>query len=272
MKGFVSHEKSTSTLLDLWQARYLIRQLIIRDLTVRYRHTLLGWLWALINPFVQLGVYYCVFGMLVRINPPDYHAPYPLVLVSGLIMWMFFYNATNAIGDSLFNNLHLVKKIFFPRVGLTLSGLGTSLFDFILGLVCVYGMLVFSNAPVSLLRIPLLVIMIIQCMLLAWGTGCIISLLRLRFRDFRHIMPLFFQVFFYFTPIVWTPGILPNSLRYIAELNPLYGPVALMRFVLIDGPLPTISVLLYSGGMCISIAVLAYYCFTHYESLVLDRE
>lgn len=272
MKGFISQPQSTSSLAELWHSRHLIGQLIRRDLTVRYRQTWLGWLWALLNPLLQLMMYYGVFGVIVRFNPPEYQAPYAWVLLSGLVLWMLFANTVNAVSEVLMNNLHLVKKIYFPRIGLTLAGLGISMIDFLLALLWLCLLLPIFGIRFPVQYLPLLLLCGVQVALLGWGLGCLIALARLRFRDFRHIIPLIIQGFFYLTPVVWTPGLLPSRWLVLVELNPLYGLVGLFRFALLGGPAPAVSTLIISVGLSLTTALIGYWCFVHYEAQVTDRE
>lgn len=272
MKGFISHPRSHSSLAELWQSRHLVIQLIWRDFSVRYRQTWLGWLWAFLNPLLQLGMYYGVFGILVRFNPPEYQVPYAWVLMSGLVLWMLFASTVNTVGEVLLNNLALVKKIYFPRAGLTLAGLGISVMDFLLVLLWLCILLPVCGVYFSVSHLPVLLVCGAMVALLGWGLGCLIALARLRFRDFRHLIPLMIQGIFYLTPVVWTPGLLPERLHHIMALNPLYGLVGLFRFALLGGAFPPLFALACSTGLTFIIAFIGYYCFIRYESQVTDRE
>ncbi|EPF17736.1 Polysialic acid transport protein kpsM [Cedecea davisae] len=272
MKGFISHARSTSSLAELWQSRHLISQLVLRDFSVRYRQTWLGWLWALLNPLLQLGMYYGVFGIIVRFNPPEYNVPYAWVLLSGLALWMLFANTANAVGEVLLNNLELVKKIYFPRIGLTLAGMGISVIDFLLLLFWVCVLLPLCGVRFPVVHLPLLLLCGVMVALLGWGLGCLMALAQLRFRDFRHIIPLMIQGLFYLTPVVWTPGLLPKNLYHLMALNPLYGLVGLFRFALLGGQPPSAFSISISVGLTLFVAVVGYGCFIRYESQVMDRE
>ncbi|ASV56830.1 hypothetical protein LJPFL01_3467 [Lelliottia jeotgali] len=271
-EGFVSDPHSRTTLRDLWQARHIVTQLMWRDLTVRYRQTWLGWLWAVFSPLMNLAMYYLVFGLLVRLNPPDYSVPYALVLLSGLLVWMLFQSTVNAVADSLLNNIHLVKKIYFPRTVLTLAGTGVSLGDFAIALVLFVLLAATVGLPPSLAKMPLLLLCTALVAMSGWGLGCLLAVAKLRFRDVRHAMPLLMQSLFYATPVVWTPGLLSPRLQDLLALNPLYGLVTLFRFALLDGPLPPVLHLVWSVVGCVVIAVCGYRFFICYEAKVIDRE
>jgi len=272
MTGFTSSPSSRATFSELWFARHLTGQLVWRDITVRYRHTWLGCLWALLSPAMNLALYYVVFGIMIRMDSPDYHAPYALVLLSGLVLWMLFSAAVNAVGDSLLNNLHLVKKIYFPRIVLTVAATGVSVVDFLFALLLLCSMALFCHLWMVPLYLPALLLLGVLTALLGWGLGCIIAIVKLRFRDARHVVPLFMQALFYATPVVWTTGLLPPHLNHLFSLNPLVGLTGLFRFIIVGGPFPGFSALAGSAVGCILIPGIGYYCFTRYESQVLDRE
>ncbi|QKN79784.1 ABC transporter permease [Scandinavium goeteborgense] len=271
MKKFISQPKSTSTLYELWLVRNLVKQLIVRDLTVRYRQTILGWLWAVVNPAINLAMYFVVFGVMVRFNPPEYNVPYAWVLLCGLVLWMLFSSTVNSVGDSLLNNVHLIKKIYFPRIGLALAGLGVSSVDFIISLLILCALLL-GNDILSISKIPLMLLCAGVTALTAWGLGCVVAILRLRFRDFRHIIPLFMQALFYATPVVWTPGLLPSGLKQLVYLNPLSSLIGLFRYALLAGPLPSASMLLANMLGCAVSVIGGYLFFIYYEAKVTDQE
>lgn len=256
--GFLSAPGSRETLRELWQARHLISQFIWRDLTVRYRQTWLGWLWAVMNPALNMTLYYGVFGVMVRIQPPEYHAPYAMVLLSGLVVWMLFASALNATSECLLNNLHLIKKIWFPRAALAVAACGISLADFALALFCLGILLPLCNLNWSLMQLPILMLCGFLTALCGWGVGCVMAVLRLRYRDVRHLMPLMVQGLFYATPVVWTPGLLPAHLQWMATLNPLAVLMALFRHVLLKGEMPAPAVLTVAAVGSILMAAIGY--------------
>lgn len=270
--GFVSAPGSSETLRELWQARHLIGQVMWRDMTVRYRHTWIGWLWAVINPALNMALYYGVFGLMVRFRPPEYHAPYALVLLSGLVIWMLFAATLNATSECLLNNLHLIKKIWFPRSALTLAACGVSLLDFILGLLCLGVLLPLCGIFWPLWQLPLLMLCGFLMALAGWGIGCILAILRLRYRDIRHLMPLLVQGIFYVTPVVWTPGLLPVRWQWLETLNPLAGIIALFRYALLRGPMPAPTALLIAVTASPLLAVVGYRLFVRYEPEATEKE
>lgn len=269
---FISTACSRATLAEIWQIRWLVIQLIRRDLTVRYRQTWLGWLWALLNPALNLAMYYTVFGLLIRVATPEYHAPYAFVLLSGLVLWMLFAATLNAVSETLLNHLHLIQKIWFPRTALTLAAAGVSLVDFLLALMLLGGLLFLTGHAWPLHDLPMLILCGGITALCAWGFGSLLAILRLRFRDLRHLIPLMVQALFYATPVVWTPGMLSPAWQHVMALNPLTGVLALFRHILLGGPPPSEAMLLLSSVGALLLAAVGGLAFSRFEARVVDRE
>ncbi|MHA6679791.1 ABC transporter permease [Enterobacter cloacae] len=270
--GFVSERGSQAGLYDIWASRYLILQLITRDLVVRYRQTWLGWAWAVINPALYLAMYYMIFGLLVRLNTSDYNAPYAMVLLCGLILWMLFASTVNIVSESLLNNLHLIKKVYFPRIVLTLASTGICIMDFLVALFLLGIALPFFGQPWSPLQIPILLYCGGLTVLCGWGVGCIFAVARMKFRDIRHIIPLAMLGAFYATPVAWTPVLLPAKWQWLPEMNPVAGSIKLFRHVLLNGPPPSMVSMTMMFIGCIVTGVVGYCCFMFYESRVTDQE
>jgi len=270
--GFTSVPNGRATLRELWLARHLISQLIRRDLTVRYRQTWLGWFWALLNPALSLAMYYSVFGIMIHMTSTEYPVPYSLVLLGGLVLWMLFASTTNAVSETLLNNLHLVQKIWFPRTTLTLAGMGVSLVDFALALTLLGLLLPLAGYPWLLSRLPLLLLCGALTALTGWGLGSVLAVLRLRFRDIRHLIPLLIQGMFYLTPVVWAPGLLsPHGQKFLV-FNPLAGLMGLFRYALLGGTLPSSAMIITAIVGPLSVAMAGGLLFHYYEASVVDRE
>lgn len=270
-RGFTSTPDSRATLSELWQIRWLVIQLIRRDLTVRYRQTYLGWLWAILNPLINLAMYYTVFGMMIRMAAPQYPAPYSVVLLSGLVLWMLFASTANTVSEVLLFNLHLIQKIWFPRSALTLAATGVSLMDFILSLLLLGIILFLSGHPWPISHLPALLLCGVLTALNGWGLGSLLAVLRLRFRDIRHLTPLLMQALFYLSPVVWTSDILPLSWQTMMTFTPLYSLISLFRFALLGGIPPSANVVGMAVMWPLLLATLGGHLFSRYEARVVDR-
>lgn len=269
--GFISSSASRETPVELWHARHLIFQIVWRDLTVRYRQTWLGWIWAVANPALNMMLYYGVFGLIVRFQPPEYHTPYALVLLCGLLIWMLFAASLNATSECLTNNLHLVKKLWFPRAALAVAACGVSLVDFMLGLLCLVVLLPLCGVHWSPLQLPVLILCGLMTAVCGWGGGCVMAVLRLRYRDIRHLMPLMTQALFYVTPVVWTPGVLPERWQWLESVNPLATFIAVCRRALLHDALPDIAQVICALAGSVLLGGAGYICFIFQEPEATER-
>ncbi|WP_235921078.1 ABC transporter permease [Yersinia artesiana] len=171
MNGFVSTPKSITRTSEVFESRYLIFQLIRRDFFVRYKQTRLGILWAIINPLVNLMLFLFVFDLLVKVPTPEYNAPFSAVLVVGVLFWNLFSNSMNATSDSLVNNVGLIKKVYFPRISLSISSVFVSLIDFIIALLFFIPCLLYIGVDINFKLFYALLPCVFFILLLGWGMG-----------------------------------------------------------------------------------------------------
>lgn len=269
--GFISTPQSRTRLREVFDVRYAIGQIIRRDFTVRYRQTVLGWLWAVFNPALSLAMYMAVFSLIMGIRNTEYPAPYWAVLTAGILYWNVFSASLNAVGDSLVNNAHLTKKIWFPRIIFGVAGVIVACVDFIVGAL-LFAIALWLTGYLPGMSALWVIPATVACTVLAgFGAGCLIAILKIRFRDFRHLVPLMLQVLFYASAVVYTPALAPVSLRYFFVVNPVSNALAQARQALFHGDisLPSLlCLLLVSGG----IAATGWKIFTYYERRVMDGE
>jgi homopolymeric O-antigen transport system permease protein len=187
-------------LSDLWRSRDLIVQLIRRDLKVRYKHTVIGIGWAVLQPLLMMLVFATYFGLVSGFE--EGKVPYPVYVFSGLGSWILFSSATTAASFSVIQSEHLVQKIYFPRLALTIASLGVYVVDFVINLVLlVVLMLFFGLTPGwGLLVAPLVVLLFI---LAALSLGILLAALNVTYRDFRLVIPFMMQLWFFATPHIF---------------------------------------------------------------------
>lgn len=235
MNVTISKKNSRTQFNEILQARYLILQLAVRDFTVRYKQTSLGWLWAIINPLISFALYAYVFGLLVKVPTPEYHAPYSAVLIVGIIFWNFFSSSLNLVSDSLINNVGLINKVYFPRVSFGLASVFVSFLDFLIALIFFVPVLIYLKVDFSLFKMGLyLPLCALMTLMLAWGLGSWMAILKIKYKDFRHIVPLFLQVLFYASPIVYTSSIIPKEYHFLYNLNPFSHVLELARYSILN--------------------------------------
>lgn len=215
---------------EFWAYRELFYVLTMRDIKVRYKQTVLGFAWAIIQPVMMMVVFSIFFGGLAQV-PSDGFA-YPVFVYAALMPWSFFQNAINASSNSLVGSAHLVSKVYFPRLIIPLSSVGSGLVDFsisfavFLCLMAWYGVAFTANMLVT----PLLVLGVVFT---ALGVGTFLSALTVAYRDFRYVVPFMLQFWMFATPVVYPASLIPEQWRWIYFLNPMAGMIEGFRSALL---------------------------------------
>ncbi|MDH3638004.1 MAG: ABC transporter permease [Gammaproteobacteria bacterium] len=207
-------------LREIWAHRELLLVLTLRDLKVRYKQTVLGVTWAIIQPLFTMLIFSIVFGRFAKI-PSDGH-PYPLFVYAALLPWVFFANAVSSAGMSLIGSAQLVNKVYLPRIIIPTSTIGSALVDFSVSFAVLLLMLWYFeiNLSLSLTLFPLLTLLLV---VLALGVGILLAALTVSYRDFRYVVPFALQIWMFATPIVYPMSIIPESWRWLWYLNPMTG-------------------------------------------------
>ena len=216
---------------DLWRYRELLGFLAWRDIKVRYKQTVLGVLWALIQPAVTLAVFTFIFGRLAAM--PSGSVPYPLLVLAGLLPWQLFAAAFSNASGSLVANTHLISKVYFPRLIVPLSSVAVALIDFAVVLVLLAGMCAWWQF-VPDWRVLLLPVFIVLTLVTAIGTGLWLTALTVKYRDFRFVVPFLLQVGLFLSPVGFSSTNLPNW-RAVYSLNPMVGAIDGFRWCLLRG-------------------------------------
>jgi len=206
-------------LVSLWRFRDLLVALAIRDIKLRYRQTMLGVVWVLLQPLLAAGIFSFVFGRVAHLNSGG--VPYLLFSYAGLLVWNFFSGSILKISGSLVGNASLISKVFFPRVLLPFSAVVSALLDFAIGLVVgVVLLLAYGRVPGwSLLVAPF---WFVAVMLLAAGVGLVCAALAVVYRDVVHVIPVALQLLLYGSPVGYTIAVIPEGLpRTLYKLNPV---------------------------------------------------
>ncbi|HUW34680.1 MAG TPA: ABC transporter permease [Planctomycetota bacterium] len=207
-------------LREIWQYRELFYFLVWRDVKVRYKQTVLGAAWAVIQPFFSMVVFTLFFQRLA--NMPSDGIPYPIFSYSALIPWTYFSTAISTAGNSLVANSNLLTKVYFPRVAVPASSAFGGLVDFSIASVVLLAIMAYYrfSPQWSLLLWPVLVVPLV---VLALGVGMFMAALNVRYRDIRYALPFFVQIWLFVTPIIYPTSIIPEKFRVLMFLNPLAG-------------------------------------------------
>lgn len=249
-------------LRELWRYRELLLILTWRDVKVRYKQTVLGAAWAVLQPFATMVVFSLFFGRVAEM--PAGGMPYPLFVFAGLLPWFFFANAITSASQSVVGNQALVTKVYFPRLLIPLSAAGPHLIDLGIGFaMLLVMMLIYGVMPgATLLLTPLLILALVVA---ALGMGILLSALTVAYRDFRHVVPFLVQLWMFATPVVYmqVDAIGPRG-RLLLPLNPAYGVIANFRAATLGTDLDLYS-LAVSGGVSVVLLLLGCLYFRRVE-------
>jgi lipopolysaccharide transport system permease protein len=251
-KGHIDRsEAELGTIRELWQYRELFYYLARRDVAVRYKQTVLGVLWAIIQPFFTMVIFTLVFGQMANI--PSDGVPRPIFYFSALLPWIYFSSTLSNAGMSLVSNSGLLTKIYFPRIILPGSATLSGLVDFAIGSVLLIGFIIYYQLPLSwsFLLWPVLVIPLV---LLAFAVGSFLAALNVKYRDIKYAIPFGIQLWMFMTPIIYPSSIFPERFQWLLALNPLTGLIEAFRYALV----PTRPLQWDVLGLSLAVTVVAF--------------
>jgi len=224
-----SPKLSFPDLREVWNYRELLFTFVKRDLTVRYRQTIIGGIWAIIQPLTTMVIFSFFFGYLAQISGDG--VPYPVFSYSGLVLWIYFANALSAASGSVVGAAGLFTKVYFPRLIVPLAASMTGIVDYFIALLILFGLMAYYHIlpPLIIFFLPLLVLL---TWFLATGIGFWLSAVNVKYRDVGFIMPFFIQLMMYMTPVIYPVSIAPNF-KHILALNPMTGIIETHRALLL---------------------------------------
>ncbi|GAB4027565.1 MAG: ABC transporter permease [Candidatus Microgenomates bacterium] len=224
-----SPKLSLPDLKEAWNYRELLFTFVKRDLTVRYRQTIIGGIWAVIQPLTTMVIFSFFFGYLAQISGDG--VPYPVFSYSGLVLWIYFANALSAASGSVVAAAGLFTKVYFPRLIVPIAASMTGILDYFVALTILFGLMIFYQItpPIIIIFLPFLVLL---TWLLATGIGFWLSAINVRYRDVGFIMPFFIQLMMYVTPVIYPVSIAPNF-KHILALNPMTGIIETHRAIIL---------------------------------------
>lgn len=231
---------------ELWSYRELIYYFTLRDIQIKYKQTVLGALWAILQPLLLMVVFTFFFRRQLRFGAEQMHGlPYPLFTYSGLMLWTMFANGLNNSGNSMINNANIIKKIYFPRLIIPLSSVIGTVVDFMMTLVLFAGLLFYFGYKPNLMQIVLVLpVSLSICFITALGAGSLLSALNVKYRDFRYVIPFLIQVLLFVTPVIYPQGILPSGwIGELLQLSPIAGAIELFRASIAGAPFDTFLVI-----------------------------
>ncbi|MGH3110002.1 MAG: ABC transporter permease [Gaiellaceae bacterium] len=220
---------------ELWRFRELAVVLAQRDLKVRYKQTVFGLAWVIIQPLAAVAIFTVVFGRLAGL--PSDGLPYAVFVYSGLVLWAYFSGALDSVAQSLVQNRDLVTKTYFPALVAPLALALPGLVDLLVSLVMVaIFMVIYGVAPSA--AIVLLPLWILACVVVVVSAGLWLSALNVRYRDVRHTMTFLVQIWLFASPVVYASSLVEGGWRYLYAVNPMVTVLDGFRWSLVDGPAP----------------------------------
>ncbi len=251
----------------LWEYRELLYFLVWRDLKVRYRQTIIGIGWVVLQPLLTMLLFTAIFGRFAKI--PSDGFPYPIFAYSALLPWNLFSSSLARGSDSIVTNAQLISKIYFPRLLLPLSGILSPLVDFAISLVIFFMMMIwFGTFPtLGILALPLFLLL---ALLTALAVGLWLSALNVRYRDVGHTIPFLVQLWMFASPVAYPVSLVPENWRILYSLNPMAGVIEGFRWALLGKESPDFGVIIISSVMVTTLLISGAVFFKHTERTFAD--
>jgi len=256
--------------LDLravWDFRELLFFLTWRDISIRYKQTLLGAAWTILQPVLTMVLFTIVFGQFAKM--PSDGLPYSIFAFAALVPWTYFSQAISRSSVSLVNDPNLIKKVYFPRLLIPLSGAAAPLVDFLVCLVVLLLMMGWYGIPLhwNLLAVPVLLVVTLSA---ALAVGVWLAPLNARYRDIAYAIPFLTQFWFYASPIAYPLSLVPEKWRVLYGLNPMVGLIEGFRWALLGSAAPDQRILVVSGLVVVLLLASGLMFFTWMERALAD--
>ena len=252
---------------ELWHYRELLFRLAWRDVSVRYKQTSIGVLWAILQPFLTMVVFTLVFGPFA--NFPSKGVPYPIFVYSALLPWTYFASSLSAASSSLVSNKALVTKVYFPRVLLPLAGVLVPLVDFCFAFVVLVGLMAWFDVWPSF-ALVLAPFFLLMALITALGVSLFLSAVNVRYRDVPYAIPFIIQIWLFLSGVVYAISALPEKWQWVLALNPMTAVISGFQWGVLDAPAPDLGKTLVSIAAMASIFVVGLWFFRRSEPRFAD--
>lgn len=256
----------TVTIYDFWTRRDLLLFLAWRDIKIRYKQTIMGVVWVILQPLLMMLVFAVFFGIILRVYAEG--MPHLLFFYCGLLPWTFFSNAVNGSSMSLVNNSQLITKVYFPRMIVPTATVGAGFVDLLIGSVILIGLALYFKMPLTwgYLMLPVLLSVTV---VLTLGCSLWAAALSVKYRDIRHVLPFVLQVWFFVTPVIYPLEVVPEKWRWILFLNPMVGITEGIRDAVVGRNFEWHEILI-ATGMTITIFLCSIHIFSRFEKSMAD--
>jgi lipopolysaccharide transport system permease protein len=261
-KGWVSLR-----LDKLWEYRELLYFFMWRDIKVRYKQTVMGASWAIIQPLFTMVIFSLFFGRLAKV--PSEGVPYPIFSYAALVPWTFFANALTQASNSLVHNVDMLKKVSFPRMAMPIATVFAGVVDFILAFIVLLSMMFFLGLipTINVLWLPLFLLLALVTSL---GVGLWLSAMNVQFRDVRYTVPFLTQAWLFATPIAYPSSLLAEPWRTLYGINPMVGVVEGFRWALLNTDTAPGPIIIVSSIMAVILLVSGAFYFRRLEKTFAD--
>jgi lipopolysaccharide transport system permease protein len=251
---------------ELWEYRELLYSFVARDVKIRYKQTVLGFLWAIIQPLFMMVIFTIFFGGLAQI--PSEGIPYPLFSFAALIPWTLFSEGLTRSTTSMVSNANIMTKVYFPRLIMPIAGILSPLVDFAIAFVILILMMAYFGF-VPTIAIVLLPAFILLAILTSLAVGLWLSALNVKYRDFQYTIPFLIQLWLFASPVVYPSSIIPEQFRLLYGLNPMAGVIEGFRWALL-GTNPPEAMILVSAGVVVLLLIGGLFYFKKMEQYFAD--
>jgi len=237
---------------DLWRYRELFQVLAWRDLSVQYKQTAIGVIWALIRPLLTMVVFTIIFGRIAQL-PSDGTSPYPLMVFAGMLPWTFFSSGLAGASNSLVNNANLISKVYFPRLIVPTAAVVVAFVEFLISFAILLALFAWYHFLPSW-HIIFLPFFVILTFLASIGPSLWLTALNVQYRDFRYIIPFIIQFGLYVSPVGFSSSVIPEHWRLVYSLNPMVGVIDGFRWCILGGQSQ-----LYLPGLAVGVLVTIFF-------------
>jgi lipopolysaccharide transport system permease protein len=257
----------SAELRELWRARYLAFVFAWRDVKVRYKQTLIGAAWAVIQPFATMVVFTLIFGKFAQF--PSQGLPYQVFVYLGLLPWTFFASSLTQISASVLSNRQLVQKVYFPRLILPISGTLVPAVDFLCSCAVLVGIMAWFHVGTAtdLVFAPLFLLLLA---ITALGIGAVLAAINVRYRDVPYVIPFMIQTWLYVSPVIYPTAALPHKYQVLSSFNPVVGAVTGFRWAVAGTPPPTTLQLAISVSSAVAMLIGGFWFYRKWESRFAD--
>lgn len=253
---------------EIWQYRELFYFLAWRDIKVKYKQTIIGILWAVIQPLATMIIFTVVFNKVAKVSLGS--IPYAVFALSGLVFWNFFSSSLSTVSDSFIANKLILTKVYFPRIIIPIAAIIVDLVDFAVSSVLLIVVLFLFKISFNLLAFIVLLGLLIIVFLTVLGIGLSLATLNIKYRDVRYILPFFIQLFLFLTPVIYPLSLVSNKYSWIFYLNPLTGVLDIFRSSLFNKGLDHPSYIFLSLVSTIALFTIGLLFFRKFEQEIAD--